>query len=155
MERQFTATAYILFNDRILLHFHAKLRKWLPPGGHLEKDETPPECAIREALEETGLEIEIIREEHLWLNHFNAASFERPFMCLLENIPEHNSHPAHQHIDFIYLARPIGGELSTQAISDTGARWFTHKEVIELKSDSAIFKETQDTINLIFQKSYV
>jgi ADP-ribose pyrophosphatase len=32
---------------------------WTFPGGRLEYDETPSQCAIRETKEETGLEIEI------------------------------------------------------------------------------------------------
>jgi 8-oxo-dGTP pyrophosphatase MutT (NUDIX family) len=53
--KQFTATAYIVKENQVLLHFHKKLGKWLPPGGHLEEGETPPECAIREAKEETSV----------------------------------------------------------------------------------------------------
>ena len=98
--REFTATVYILNENQVLLHFHKKLKKWLPPGGHLEKDETPPECAIREAKEETGLDIALIRDERLWVDRWNATSFERPFLCLLENIPAYQDLPPHQHIDF-------------------------------------------------------
>lgn len=35
---------------------------WALPGGHLEFGETVGACARREAFEETGLEIEVIRE---------------------------------------------------------------------------------------------
>lgn len=148
--RQFTATAYILEENRVLLHFHKKLAKWLPPGGHLEENETPPECAVREAKEETGLDIAIIQDERLWVTKWNASSFERPFLCLLENIPPYKDQPAHQHIDFIYLGKPVGGSLAPETDDSAGLRWFTLEEVISLKTDEEIFGETQQTIQTIF-----
>ena len=57
MKRQFTATVYILEKDKVLLIHHRKLQKWLPPGGHMDPNETPAEAACREAFEETGLKI--------------------------------------------------------------------------------------------------
>jgi len=144
MDKHFTATAYIVQDDKVLLLFHPKLKKWLPPGGHLEPNETPPECAKREALEETGLEIELIRQENLWLNYWNAASIERPYLCLLENIPAHGDTQAHQHIDMIYLARPIGDKLLPDV------KWFSLEEVEQLQSDIDIFVETKGTIKHIF-----
>ncbi len=152
MIRQFTATVYVLQEKQVLLHFHKKMGKWLPPGGHLEENETPPECAIREALEETGLHVELIRDENLWVDCWNASSFERPFLCLLENIPPYKDQPAHQHVDFIYLGRPAGGSLDPEAIAQTQLRWFTLDEVLALKTDEEIFGETQQTIQSIFQK---
>ncbi len=39
LDKHFTATTYIVHANQpiTLLHYHRKLRTWLPPGGHLEK----------------------------------------------------------------------------------------------------------------------
>lgn len=104
MKRQFTATVYIFHQQRVLLHRHAKHNKWLPPGGHLEENETPPEAARREVKEEANLDITFISQENLTIEAYNGFSIERPYLCLLEHIPERKEEPAHQHIDMIYLA---------------------------------------------------
>lgn len=143
MERHFTATAYIIQKGKVLLLPHPKIKKWLPPGGHLELNETPPECAKREALEETGLEIELIPQENLWVHFSNASSFERPYLCLLENIPAHGDKTAHQHIDMIYIARPVSG------ISFDHTRWFSLEEIEQLESEVDIFEETKVTLRQI------
>lgn len=140
MEKHFTATAYIIDQGKVLLLMHPKLKKWLPPGGHIELNETPPECAKRETLEETGLEIELIEQENLWLNFWNASSIERPYLCLLENIPAYGDKPAHQHIDMIYLAKPLRGTLLE------GVRWFSLEEVEKMTDEEEIFTETKTTI---------
>jgi 8-oxo-dGTP pyrophosphatase MutT (NUDIX family) len=150
LTRHFTATVYILKPGHALLIYHSKLRKWLPPGGHIEENETPPECAKREAKEETGIEIEFIKQENLWLEFWNASSMERPYLCLLENIPPHNGIPAHQHMDFIYLGRPIGGEELPELIQNKQLAWFSQDEVLRLKKDEDIFEETQRTLDHIF-----
>ena len=146
MEKHFTATTYIFSSDKVLLLFHHKMQKWLPPGGHLEANETPTEGAKREVLEETGLEIEWIMQENLWIDRWNAKSIERPYLCLLENIPAHGNAPAHQHIDFIYIGKPIAGTL----IQDPLIRWFSLNEVLSLRPDQDIFVETQETISHLF-----
>lgn len=49
----------IIKNSKILLGKRKEEgpSTWAPPGGHLEFKETPEQCAQREVLEETGLEI--------------------------------------------------------------------------------------------------
>ncbi len=143
MERQFTATVYIVENSRVLLIFHRKLSKWLPPGGHLDPNELPSTGAIREAREETGLEIALIPQENIWIDRWNAKSFERPYMCLLEEIPARPDQPAHQHIDMIYVGKPVGGAETCNWEETEGMRWFTLEEVEALESDVAIFEETK------------
>lgn len=152
MEKHFTAAVYILDNDQVLLIFHKKMQKWLPPGGHLELNETPAEAARREAREETGLEIEFIKDENIWINRWNANSFERPYMCLLEEIPPFGDKPQHQHIDFIYLATPTGGTVVQNPQETDGIRWFSLEDVEKLTPDEEIFVETQQAIRSILTR---
>lgn len=52
---------YAIRDDAVLLHQRVKDPNkglWVAPGGKLEPDESPSECAIREMREESGLEIE-------------------------------------------------------------------------------------------------
>ncbi len=32
----FTASVYVVYENKVLLHKHKKLGVWLPPGGHVE-----------------------------------------------------------------------------------------------------------------------
>lgn len=55
---------FIIKNRKVLLGKRRKAHgdgTWAPPGGHLEFNESPEECAKREALEETGLRIKNVR----------------------------------------------------------------------------------------------
>ncbi len=156
MNREFTTAVYIIENERALLIFHRKLQKWLPPGGHIDPNETPPEAAVREALEETGLHVELTRQENIWVEHWNAKSFERPYMCLLEEIPEHKGVPAHQHIDMVYIARPVKGTLLENPEETAGLRWFSWEEIEALESDIDIYKETQEVLkSILFNRTMV
>ena len=142
MQRQFTATCYLFEQNKTLLLFHPKHNRWLPPGGHLEANETPPEGARREVLEETGYEIRFLSDEHLWIDEWNSKSIERPYLCLLENIPARGESPAHQHIDFIFLAVPIGGK-------QLDGKWMTLEEVERLVTHEEIFFDTKELIRKI------
>eukprot|EP01067_Filipodium_phascolosomae_P008533 Filipodium_phascolosomae@DN7291_c0_g1_i1.p1 len=143
MERHFTSTVYILHENRVLLLFHPKLQKWLPPGGHIEKNESPPEAARREVKEEAGLEISFCKQENIWIKRWNATSFERPYMCLVEEIPQHKETPAHQHLDLIYVACPSGDPTPK---SPDPIQYFSLEEVEAMEKDVVIFEETQETI---------
>jgi hypothetical protein len=79
-------------------------------------------------------------------------SFERPFMCLIENIPSHGDHPAHQHVDFIYRGRPISGELCSEG---TELRWFTLDEILALQPSGEIFPDTVEAITALFNKVWL
>lgn len=150
MERHFTATVYVFHESRVLLHRHKKLGKWLPPGGHVEKNELPHEAAKREALEESGLEIEILSQENIQANFSHAISIPRPFACLLEEIPQYKEFPKHQHIDMIYLSRLSGSQ--TEPIAPF--TWLTYEESQQIH-DSEMFADVRLILDKVFQKEFV
>ena len=53
--------AVVQSDEGLLLTVRSDLRGWELPGGQVEESEDPEEALIREAREETGLEIEITR----------------------------------------------------------------------------------------------
>jgi 8-oxo-dGTP diphosphatase len=55
--RHFTASMVVIdpATQGVLLVHHNATDQWLFPGGHVDPDETPGECALREVLEETGI----------------------------------------------------------------------------------------------------
>ena len=60
-----TSSVFILRRNRedgwlVALVWHPRLECWLPAGGHVENGETPAEAAIREAQEETGLDVTLV-----------------------------------------------------------------------------------------------
>ena len=150
MKKEFTATVYIIYENKFLLQFHPKLQKWLPSGGHMEPNETPPEAARREVLEETGLEIEFITQENIWINEPNCNSFERPYLCLLEEVPQYKEVPPHYHIDLIYIAEPVIKSFDI-LVSSPPTRWFGLDDLEKLKPNIEIYNETLNTIKHILQ----
>lgn len=138
-EKQFTVTTYLFYENKTLLIHHPKFHKWMPPGGHLEINETPPEGARREVLEETGLEIEFLVQEDLWLSLPHVVSLERPHFCLLEKVPAFGDTPAHEHIDLIFLAKPRSLTQISPPAHPT--RWFAWEELEKLDIGAEIFED--------------
>ena len=123
-DRDFVAGAFIIKNNRILFLRHKKYDMWLQPGGHVEERETPDEAAIRETMEEVGLEIEILD------GFMPDTSFENKSEDLPQpfNINLHRIEEGHWHLDFQYLARPVDG-ISEKEYSDEDMKWFSEDEL--------------------------
>jgi 8-oxo-dGTP pyrophosphatase MutT (NUDIX family) len=147
MQRHFTATAFVVDSrKRSLLLWHKRLGRWMPPGGHVENDETPEETARRECKEETALDVEIIGEATTDLfagNPHEGLMLKKPIAMLLENIPASpaRGESAHQHMDFLYLARPLNENQVLTLAEEEGRelRWFTKQEIEALNEETEIF----------------
>lgn len=121
------AAGVIIFNEsgQILLvrRGHSPQQgRWSVPGGHLEPGESAADAAIREALEETGLQVRIERE------------------VLNVRIPAGGGRQFDVH-DF--AATVIGGSL-TPGDDATDAGWFSPHELLDLPLVTNLLADLQD-----------
>jgi 8-oxo-dGTP pyrophosphatase MutT (NUDIX family) len=105
--RHFTATAYVVNGDATLLHRHPGLGMWLPPGGHVDRDELPHEAALRETGEETGLDVDLVVERDD-IGSETVESLPKPRHVQLADVNVHDGTVGHQHVDLVYYARADG-----------------------------------------------
>ncbi|MCC6215078.1 MAG: NUDIX domain-containing protein [Polyangiaceae bacterium] len=124
----FTASAFVVGpgEDELLLILHAKLGRWLQPGGHVDaEDATLLAAARRELAEETGLaEVDVLSEA--------------PFDLDVHRIPAGRA-PAHLHFDVRYLFRARARALRA-ATDAADARWVPLAEVASLERDASVLR---------------
>lgn len=77
-------------HNHVLLVHHAKLNKWMQPGGHADGEENILSVALKEAEEETGIK--------------KLKVYKRiPFDLDIHIIPARNDFPEHLHYDIRFL----------------------------------------------------
>jgi len=99
--RHFVATVYVVHDGETALHDHEKLDMWLPPGGHIDRDELPHVAAKRETREELGLDVDLLAPQED-ITSTTVESIPQPQHFLLEDINVHDGEVGHQHVDFIF-----------------------------------------------------
>lgn len=124
MDRHFCVTVYVKnpIDSKFLLVHHRKLKKWVPPGGHVDPNEIPDAAAIRETLEETSVAVRLIGRVGP-ANDCLVAPYG-----IQRNIIKDGEH---EHLDLIYAAAPLDPgknlELNERESLDIG--WFTQDEI--------------------------
>ena len=134
MIKEPTSSVFILRRDRqdgwlTALVWHPRLGCWVPAGGHVEPGETAAQCAIREALEETGLDITLIPAPATpvpagFPHHLLPAPW---LVAEGRAAPDRHTGEPHVHVDHIYAATTDGSRPVREP--EHQVRWFTAADI--------------------------
>lgn len=130
-----TASAFVAAEgDSVLLVHHAKLDKWIQPGGHVETHDPSLEgAARREVAEEVGLHD---------LDGLGLLDLD------IHEFPERGPDPAHLHFDvrfaFVSPARDVA---ALDGVVE--ARWVSFSEVPGLTKEPSVMRPVEKLRRLL------
>jgi 8-oxo-dGTP pyrophosphatase MutT (NUDIX family) len=131
-----TGSAWIVNKEKTktLLVHHAKLNKWVQPGGHADGEENILNVALREAEEETGLR-----------NLKPSASI---FDVDIHLIPERKEFPEHFHYDIRFLME--GEEEEEILISEEShdVRWINLDELEKFSNERSVLRMKEKLMHM-------
>lgn len=107
MKTELVIGAFLFYNNKVLLIHHKKLNLWLPPGGHIEKDETPDDAVTREFKEELGLDVKILNRNDIPMGGNIVKQLAVPFYANVHRVGDHD------HCCFFYLCKTKNPEKMT------------------------------------------
>ena len=106
--------------ERFLFMLHAKVGRWLQPGGHADGDAALPGVALREATEETGIA---------------GLRVAAPAIDLDVHLFEAANEVSHLHFDVRYLVMAPPGAVAQGNHESHGLRWAGTDDLAALDLD--------------------
>ncbi len=123
-----TASALVIDDrcEKVLLHHHAKLKRWLQFGGHCDGDGNLAHAAWRECQEESGI-------DELFI-------FPQVIDVDIHEIPAIEEEPAHDHLDIRFLVMTSGNNQPVVSRESRDVRWFGLSELNQLDTDESVLR---------------
>jgi len=120
---------YLIHNSKVLLIHHKKLNLWLPPGGHIEENETPDDALKREFREEVGIDIEIINRNDMPKAGNIIKQLAVPFYVNVHNVGDHD------HCCLFYLCKPKTPKIKENTKEINNFKWFSKEDLSKVPED--------------------
>jgi len=106
----------------IMLVDHKKAKLWLPPGGHVEKDEDPAMTVVREIREELDIVVDFVHDQPLFITQAVTVGLTK----------------GHTDVSLWYV---LNADSQRELVYDTeefdGYQWLGYEEI--LNRDSSLF----------------
>ena len=133
-----TGSAFLLDShcQRALLTHHARLDRWLQPGGHADGVSDVAGVALREALEESGLP---------------AIGFVTPALLDVDihTIPARKDEPEHDHYDCRFLLKSAGSDDFTVSDESHDLAWVLLNRITDYTDEASILRMLDKTIKTL------
>lgn len=125
---------------QVLMIHHNFLQRWLSPGGHCDlEDIKPGDAAVREAIEETGIDLDI--------QNITPRLWDVDVHPIPAN--PNKQEPEHLHLNTNwYVEASIKAPLKLALAEVADSKWFKLSEVPLLLKDGAISRMVQKTKQL-------
>ena len=133
-----TGSAFLLDSGckQVLLTHHAKLDRWLQPGGHADGESNVASVAMQEALEESGLpDIEFVTSELLDVD--------------IHAIPARKDEPEHFHYDCRFLLKSSGSDQFVVSEESHDLAWVPFESLTRYTDEESILRMLAKTMDIL------
>ena len=126
-----TGSAIVVGERGVILLLHKRLGRWMQPGGHIDPGEAPWEAALREAQEETGLDVRFV-------------SNPPP----LVHVDVHSGATGHTHLDLRYLVDAPDVDPNPPIGESQEVHWFGWDAALQRADDgvAGALRQIRDTL---------
>lgn len=128
-----TGSAWVLCPQRqkVLLTHHRKLNKWLQLGGHSDGESNTLNVALREATEESGINVRV--------------ASDLVFDIDIHAIPSRGTDPEHNHYDVRFVFEADEQERLVVSAESNDLRWVPLSKIEEFTTEESILRMVRKT----------
>ena len=132
-----TGSAWVLNENhsKVLMVHHARLNRWLQPGGHADRDEDVLSVALRELKEETGIRNVI---------QLGSGIFDLD----VHPIPARIDFPQHDHYDVRFAFQANESEPLIVSDESNDVKWISFEELHTYADNNSILRMAGKSLRL-------